>query len=167
VGVLAVTATFEERMTHLIDSVGPGNLTAEVIVDQVYAKYQELRDDLVLHGGGQHHYTRDSLYEELEWIMGELAAHLLTADGSDIRSGIINVAEKLAQGVYERAPFEFGDLKASGAPHAYDNGAEIYTRPPGVHRLTREELRAKGDLRRLGLGNARNDALDRALGIGP
>jgi hypothetical protein len=155
---------FEQRMTHLIDAVGVGLLEAEVIVDQVYAKYQELRDDLVLHGGGQHHYTRDALFDQADRIMQLLASRLLTADGSDIKAAVADVAEMLATGVFERAPFEFGDLKASGAPHAYDNGAEYYSRPPGVHRLSKDELRAKGHLRRLGLGNVRDEDVEDALG---
>jgi hypothetical protein len=155
---------FEERMAHLIDSCGVGLLQAEVIVDQIYAKYQELRDDLVLHGGGQHHYTRDSLYEQTPRIMETIAARLVTPTGSDIKAAVADVAEMLATGVWERAPLEFGDLKASGAPHAYDNGAEYYSRPPGSHRLSKEELRAKGHLHRLGLGNVPDGALDEALG---
>jgi hypothetical protein len=154
---------FEERMTHLIDSCGVGLLEAEVIVDQVYAKYQELRDDLVLHGGGQHHYTRDALYDQVPRIMETIAARLVTVEGSDIKGAVADVAEMLASGVWERAPFEFGDLKGSGAPHAYDNGAEYYSRPPAAHRLSKEELREKGHLHRLGLGNVPDDALDEAL----
>lgn len=155
---------FEARMQHLIDSAGAGLLQAEVVVDQIYAKYQELRDDLVLHGGGQHHYTRDALFNNVGQLMETLAARLVTADGSDIKGAVADVAEMLATGVFELAPFEFGDLKASGAPHAYDNGAEYYSRPPRVHRLTTDELRAKGHLRRLGLGNTRNEDVPGALG---
>lgn len=155
---------FEERMAHLIDAVGVGLLEAEVVVDQIYAKYQELRDDLVLHGGGQHHYTRDALFNNADRLMQLMADRLITPDGSDIKGAVADVAEMLATGVYELAPFEFGDLKASGAPHAYDNGAEYYSRPPGVHRLSKEELRAKGDLRRLGLGHVHDSEIEDALG---
>lgn len=162
-----MAADFEERMQHLIDSAGRGTISAEVVVDQIYARYQELRDDLVLHGGGRHHYTRDALYEHLEELMQEFASHLITAGGSNLRAAAEQVAEKLATGVYEFAPFEFGDLKASGAPAAYDDGAKFYDRPPGVHRLSKEELRIKGDLRRLGFGNNASDAaISDALGNG-
>lgn len=158
---------FTARMQHLIDACGHGTLTAEVVVDQVYAKYQELRDDLVLHGGGRHHYTRDALFDHVDEFMTELAARLVTEDGSDVRGAVQHIAEKLVLGVYEYAPFEFGDLKASGAGHAYDNGAEYWHREPGVHRLTPSELRAKGDLRRLGLGHVHDAALGTALGATP
>lgn len=159
-----MAADFEERMLHLIDAVGAGTLRAEVIVDQIYAKYQELRDDLILHGGGQHHYTRDALFNNADRIMQAFADRLVTEDGSDIKGAVADVAELLATGVFELAPFEFGDLKASGAPHAYDNGAEYYSRPPGVGRLTEEQLREKGHLRRLGFGNHRGQDLADALG---
>lgn len=153
---------FDARMQHLIDSAGVGVLTAEVTVDQVYAKYQELRDDLRIHLEGQHHYLRDSLFEQSDDVMREWADGLVTADGSDIRSATGRNAERVSQGVFERAPLEFGDLKASGHPVAYDNGAVIYNRPPMVPRLSEAELEAKGDVRRLGFGNTA--AMRAALG---
>lgn len=163
---MAVDDDFDARMSHLIDSCGVGVLTADVVVDQVYAKYQELRDDLRIHVAGRHHYTRDALFENLDAIMGMFADALVTVDGSDVRGAAERVAEKLAAGVYEMAPLEFGDLKASGHPTATDDGATYYDRPPMVHRLTREELRIKGDLRRLGLGNnPSDDHVDTALGL--
>lgn len=151
-------------MQHLADSCGDGMLRAEAVVDQVYAKYQELRDDLALHGGGQHHYTRDALLNNTTQIMRWYADALVTPDGSDIRGAAGRVAERLADGVYELAPFEFGDLKASGHPIARDKGVVIYDRPPMVHRLTTEELRAKGHLRRLGFGNMSDGQVHEALG---
>lgn len=157
-------ADFSERMAHLVREVGAGKLTARCSTDQVYARYQEVRDDLVLHGGGQHHFQRDALYDNEAEIMQTWADGLLTADGSDLKSATIECAEKIAAGVYEKAPFEFGDLKGSPSPSAEDNGAEYYHRAPAVHRLTEDELRAKGDLRRLGFGNARGPALNEALG---
>lgn len=155
---------FLERIDHLIDQVGDGIMSAEVVVDQVYAKYQELREDLVLHGGGRHHYTRDSLYEHLDELMQMWADNLLTPDGSDIKHAAEKIAEALASGVYRNAPFEFGDLKGSAHPTAYDNGAVIYDRPPAVGRLTEQQLRNKGHLHRLGLGNRSGDDLAEALG---
>jgi len=155
---------FEARMEHLIASTGVGVLRAEVIVDQVYAKYQELRDDLELHGGGQHHYTRDALFDQVPRIMEYLASRMLTPEGCELKDAVAEVARMLVTGVWERAPFEFGDLKASGAAHAYDDGAEYLNEPPGVHRLSKEELRAKGDLRRLGLGHVRDEDLEEQLG---
>ena len=149
---------FSARMRHLEEQVGFGLLTAADVVDQVYAKAQELRDDYVHPHGGQAHALRDSLFEQAQDIRSAWAEGLVTATGSDVRGAGTRVAELIAQGYYDRAPFEFGDLKASPHPTAEDNGAVYYDRAPMVHRLTRDELRAKGDLRRLGLGNARDDA---------
>jgi hypothetical protein len=160
-----VSGTFTDRMRALEDQVGPGRLTGSVVVDQVYAKYQELREDLRHPGGGQAHYLQGSLYDDLDAHMQRLTSSLVTEDGSAVRKGMENVAEAVAHGVYERAPFEFGDLKASPHPTVTDDGATIYDRPPMVHRLTDDELRAKGHLRRLGLGHATDPAaIRRALG---
>ena len=147
-----------EKLGKLIADVGEGTLESSCVVDQVYAKYQELREDLNHPEGGQAHYLRDSLFHELSPIMGMYGRALLTPMGSEIRHAAGDVAEHISQGVYERAPFEFGDLKGSGHPSATDDGATIYDRAPNVHRLGHEELRAKGDLRRLGFGHNASEA---------
>lgn len=82
--------------------------------------------------------------------------------------GATDIAEGMSQAVFDHAPFEFGDLRGSGHPFVVDGGHvrtgedgktditggdRVYDRPPAVHRLSEEELRAKGDLRRLGLGH--------------
>lgn len=157
---------FHDRMQHLIDQVKPGTIVARDEVNQVYAKYQELREDLKHPGGGQAHYTRDSLLNGTDDMMRTWADHLVTADGSDLVGGTVRNAEHLAAGIYERAPFEFGDLKASPHPQVIDNGAVVYDRPPMIHRLSEDELRAKGHVRALGFGNASNAELHRRLGNG-
>lgn len=158
---------FNSRMDALAEQVGVGVLSAQVVVDQVYAKYQELRDDLELHGGGRHHYTRDALFDNVDRLMEMYAEALITEDGSDLKSAAEKVAEAIAAGVYQGAPFEFGDLKASPHPTVTDDGEVIYDRAPAMHRLDEDELRAKGDLRRLGFGNDTSRAdLERGLGVG-
>jgi hypothetical protein len=147
-----VAGTYVAGLDRFLAQFGRGDLVMRCRVDQVYAKYQELRDDLVLHGGGQHHYLRDTIFDSGH--LQTLADHTITPDGSQIRRGAVQVAEDLVHGVFTRAPFEFGDLRASGAPRVTDDGAVIYERPPNVHRLTESELRAKHSLRRLGFGNA-------------
>lgn len=119
----------------------------------------------MLHGGGRHHYTRDALFDNVDRIMEMWAAALLTVDGSDLHGGTERVAELIARDIYENAPFEFGDLKASPHPIAHDDGETFYDRTPAMHRLDKDELRAKNDLRRLGFGsNASDREIDRGLG---
>lgn len=152
-------------MEALADHVGHGVLSMRVAVDQVYAKYQELREDLSHPEGGQAHALQQALYQQISLMMEELADKLLSPEGLH-EAGRTN-AERMARRYYELAPFEFGDLKASASPTVLDDGEEVYHRPPGVHRLTEEELRAKGVLRQLGLGHdlAGDDVLG-ALGVG-
>lgn len=62
---------------------------------------------------------------------------------------MIDWSEDLDAGVVEQAPREFGDLENSGHPSVIDDGVTIYDRPARVHRLDREELRAKDRIRDL------------------
>lgn len=79
--------------------------------------------------------------------MGKLAARAITPEGSELREAAISAAEDLSDDVFELAPLEFGDLKASGHPSVTDDGAVVYDRAPNVGRLSEEELRIKGHLR--------------------
>lgn len=146
-------ADFFERMEHLIGTVGIGSLSSECEADQIYARYQELGADFRHPGGGQAFAMRDSVFGNETQIMETFAETLLTEDGSDIKRGAERNAEKIAASYFEKAPIEFGDLKGSAHPTVVDDGAVIYDRPPAVHRLSEDELRAKGDLKRLGFGN--------------
>lgn len=78
---------------------------------------------------------------------------VITPEGSEIREVMKDVAEDLSGKVYDLAPHEFGDLRASGHPSVIDEGAVVYDRAPHVHRLSEEELKAKSHLRALGFGN--------------
>lgn len=163
-----MAGSFHDRMQHLIDSVGaPGSVRARTVVDQVYAKYQELREDLKHPEGGEAHALQSALYTQLDEIMHEWADGLITVDGCELVRATERIAEKIASGYFDRAPFEFGDLRASTHPTVEDSGGVVYDRPPGVGRLSTADLRAKGDLRRLGFGHAMSDdQVLGALGVG-
>ena len=62
---------------------------------------------------------------------------------------MIRSVENLAEegGVATHAPIEFADLRASGHPSVTSDGEQVYDRPPRVHRLTPEELKAKDKAR--------------------
>jgi hypothetical protein len=122
---------FGARMDELIESVGDGELTASVVVDQVYAKYQHERMDLRHPQGGQAKYLsvlHGSLQNAMEFVAEDLAA----------------------KQVFDKAPREFQDLRQSGHPRVLNGEMIVYDRPPIVHRLTAEELKAKDKARAQG-----------------
>ena len=147
---MAQRAPFDERMAELAQNVGDGVLKGTLEVDQVYARYQHEGLDLKHPGGGQAKYLEQPLYDEHRDYVQRLADHVL--DGQLVPAMTDNM-EALSLQVYDKAPFEFGDLKASGHPSVMDGDRSAYDRPPNVHRLTEPELRAKAELRALGLGN--------------
>lgn len=141
---------FDTRMAQLAERVGEGTLRGAVEVDQIYARYQHEGLDLRHPEGGQAKYLEQPLYGQHRDYVQRLADHVL--DGGLVEAMIDNM-ESLSLEVYDKAPFEFGDLKASGHPTVLDGDRPAYDRPPNVHRLTKPELRAKAQLRALGLGN--------------
>jgi hypothetical protein len=149
-----MAGTFGARMDELAEMVGDGILRGQVEVDQVYARYQHERLDLRHPEGGRAKYLGGPLLENTYRYIQELADSLLTGQ---LRGQMVKTMEDLSQKVYDNAPREFNDLRASGHPTVVDDEYKIYDRMPFVHRLTEAELRAKGDLRRLGLGNERNN----------
>jgi hypothetical protein len=141
---------FAERIQELIDRT-PSRIQGTVVVDQVYAQYQHEGLDLKHPNGGRAKYLGGPLMEKHLSYMQDLADSVLEGQ---MPGAMIQTMEDLStKGVYDNAPVEFADLKASGHPIVETDGGVIYDRPPMVHRLTEEELRAKGELRALGLGN--------------
>lgn len=154
-----MASTFFDRIDELSAQVGHGHLVGKNTVDQVYAAPQERGfwetgplAGVVIHnhpGGGGTHFLRDSLYEPIDAHMAKLAARAITPDGSEIDHAMIDVVEDIAQGVFERAPVEFGDLRASAQTDVTKDGENIYHRPPNVPRLARDDLAGKVHARRL------------------
>ena len=161
-----MTSDFFERIDELAAEVGDDHLIGQVEVDQVYAHRQHEELFWKHPEGGQAKYLEQPWLGSVEDTMRHLAKSLLDPGGP--ARGMTEAVEAGARAVFDHAPFEFGDLRASGHPsvidggHVVDAGAgkvdvqgghAVYDRPPAVHRLSEEELRAKGDLRRLGLGH--------------
>lgn len=157
---------FLERIDELAEAVGDGHLIGAVEVDQVYAHRQHEELFWKHPEGGQAKYLEQPWLSSAEDTMRHLAKTLLDEGGPAV--GMVEAVEAGARAVFDHAPFEFGDLRASGHPSVIDGGHvedvdagkvdvigghTVYDRPPAVHRLSEEELRAKGDLRRLGLGH--------------
>lgn len=135
--------SFFERIDRLAEQVGHGTLRGRVVVDQVYAHYQHEGTEFAHPRGGQAHFLRDPLFEGSDKRMEHLASKLLTPDGSEIREGMIDAAETLSDDVERFAPVEHGNLRNSGHPIVYDDGAVIHDRPPHVHRLSEAELKSE------------------------
>lgn len=134
---------FTETLDSLIQQA-EGRRVASCTVDQVYAHYQEVHPEFHHPDGGQAFYMRDSVY--LGHHMVTLARSLFDQYGIGLDQGLRQVAEDLAKGVYQRAPWEFNDLRKSGSPKVTRGGATIYSRPASVRRLNDEELRLKHHL---------------------
>lgn len=135
--------TFTERMQHLIDDSGHGDLVGHVVVDQVYAHYQHERLDLHHPRGGEAKYLERPLYDDRN-VMFEMVARTCTADAG--KDGMKNAVEHLSDQVEVHAPLEWGDLRRSGHPFVEEEGLTVFDRPPKARRLTEEELRAKARL---------------------
>lgn len=142
---------FGARVDELIKQVGTGNLEGKVTVDQVYAQYQH--EDLSLRhpGGGQAKYLEKPLMQDHPKYLQRIASEVLDRGPEPAME---RAMEDLSQSVYDLAPIEFGDLKASGHPTVDDDGRTVYDRPPMMRRLTEEEIDIKRGLREIGLGNA-------------
>lgn len=141
---------FGSRIDDLLDAVGDGKLEGKVVVDQVYAKYQHERMDLVHPRGGQAKYLTAPLMAKMRSYVQELADNVL--HGSLKGAMIKNVEDLATKQVFDYAPREFEDLRESGHPMVNDDGIPEYDRAPLVHRLTAGELRVKDRLRSRGLG---------------
>lgn len=142
--------TFDARMAELEELVGEGKLVGRVVVDQQYA--QDQHETLTYHhpGGGKARFLGDPFFQSNARYMERLSDNVL--QGS-LQGAMERNMEDLAGDVFEQAPFEFGDLKASGHPIVTSDGVTVYDRPPAVHRLADPELDAKQALRELGFGH--------------
>jgi hypothetical protein len=138
---------FGVRMDELASKVGSGFCVGKVVVDQVYAQY--IHEDLALrhrHGGGAQYLTKPLLLGR-ESFLAEISRSCLEDGGV---TGMIASVERLARGIEEFAPTEFGHLHRSGhpmvfspSPTAAGEGDLRYDRPPEQSRLTESELRAE------------------------
>lgn len=144
--------TFQERIKELEDTVGTGHLVGQVLVDQPYAQDQHETMFYGHPGGGQAKYLSEPLMANHPEYLRRLAGAVLDEGGALERAMIRNV-EDLSGEVYKHAPFEFGDLKASGHPMVFDGDRRVYDRKPNVGRLNESDQVAKQELRNIGFGH--------------
>lgn len=138
-----MTTTFYNRVDELKRAVGHGKLRMTNTMDQVYAKYQELREDLKHPRGGGAHYTRRGLFDHIDDYMSQLAARAVTPDGSELDSAARDVSDRMGERAEEYAPVEYANLRRSRHARVWDDGELIYNRLPDVPRLSEAQLRAQ------------------------
>lgn len=134
---------FHDKMQMLIDSTARGNITGEVVVDQVYAHYQEVNVTFRHPDGGQAYYMRDSLYEDLNGKMQKIADSVLDEEGTHPEEGVKKVVDSVNDSIKEKAPLEFGDLRGSGHRIVTVGQETVYDVPALIGRQSAEELKQK------------------------
>jgi hypothetical protein len=135
--------TFVGRIQILRDNVGGGTLKGHLEVNQRYAAAQHWHPEWRHPDGGSAYYLRDPFFARITRYMEHLADSLLDEEGKGFSSSMMDNMENLSDAVYEHAPWEFADLRASGHPSVTHNGDTIHDRPPRQPRLTESELKAK------------------------
>jgi hypothetical protein len=144
--------SFTENADELIRAT-EHDLVGSLTVDQIYAHYQEVGDSFNHPQGGIARALATGLLNKYPEIVRKLADAVL--DGREaMQQAMIDGMEALNLEYYELAPREFHDLRASGSPEVMEGEEQVYHRPPNVHRLSEEELRAKQELRALGIFGA-------------
>jgi hypothetical protein len=146
---VAGSSSFDAAMARLSERIGHGNVKGSVEVDQVYARYQHEGLDFNHPRGGQAKYLEQPLFANVALYMQDIAAQVLTRGPV---AGMSDAMEDLSGEVFDKAPIEFLDLRASGHPVVTQGGAVVYDRAPMQARLTEEQLRLKGKMRRGGYG---------------
>lgn len=140
--------TFTRGIDHLLADLAD-HTTGRVEVDQVYAHYQHEHPEFHHPDGGGAFYLRDPLLGKGRRYLEQIAHNAIGPHGLGIRQAMIDAMEDLSLEVYMRAPWEFGDLRASGHPVVEEDGLPVYDRKPNCARLDPEELAIKSHLRYL------------------
>lgn len=140
-----MSSRFVDNIDQLIEAT-PDRVKGSVEVDQVYAHYQHEHPEFHHPDGGGAFYLRDPLLMRYRTWYKRLAD---AAHRGKLREAMSEVVEAISLEVYDRAPWEFGDLRASGHPSVTENGTVVYDRKPNVHRLDPQELADKSHLRYL------------------
>lgn len=125
---------------RVLDQVGgSGKLIGVLRVDQVYAKYQHQRMDLVHPRGGMPLYLTVPFFTNYADYLQRLADVFLSGDPEQ---EMAECMEALNTAMSAHTPVLFNNLRRSGAPRVISNGAVVYRRAPWQRRLTRAQLRA-------------------------
>lgn len=140
----------KEGAGKLRELVGKGKLVGKLRVDQVYAKYQHERMDLKHPHGGYPKYLWLALTIGKEAMLERLAKSVLETGPAE---GMKRAMEDQDNRLHRYAPVDFNNLRNSGNPQVWDNGAKVYDRPARQPRMTEEQLKAERRRRRGGAGS--------------
>lgn len=147
-----MSGSFSEWADELIQATET-DLTGSLTVDQLYAHYQEVGVDFNHPRGGIALALATGLLTKHPEYLHKLADAIL--DGKEaMRQAMADCMEDLSNEYYELAPREFHDLRASGSPEVLEGDEQVYYREPNVPRLTEEDLKAKQQLKALGIFSA-------------
>ena len=116
---------------------GSGKLTGTLRVNQVYAKYQHQRMDLVHPRGGMALYLTVPFFTNYADYLQRLADAFLSGDPE---GEMADCMEALNTAMSAHTPVLFNNLRRSGNPRVVSNGATVYNRAPWQRRLTRAQL---------------------------
>ena len=115
----------------LKEKVGDGTLTGKVEVNQHYAFEQHENFSYNHPRGGGPHYLLTPLLEGSEGYLMRLGEAVF---GGSLVEAMISNMEDLSDKLDPAAPIDedpnFYRLRRSGNPKVYDQGAEVYNRPP-------------------------------------
>lgn len=142
---MANRGTWRARLQVLGRNVGRGSLVGQYAVDQRYAAYQHVHQNLRHPRGGGPNYVSAPLQARHGHWFRQIASSLL--DGTAGRQ-MVDAMDDLDGYVRLLAPLDQNDLRRSGQYTVSDNGTIVTRRAPDVPRLTDAQLRLKARGRR-------------------
>lgn len=128
---------FVARMTELKKRVGPGKISSEVKVNQVYARRQHQGVHLNHPAGGKALFLRSALYDTHREHLRQVAAEIFKGN---VQSMFIRYAERMASESRKNTPVELDNLSKSDSATVKVGGAVIYRRPAKQARISRTVL---------------------------
>lgn len=130
--------TFDARSYQIGNQVGPGSLTGQIRVDQVYAARQHNELTWKHPRGGRARYLSAPYGQAVHEYLLHLARSILGGQGvAAMRRNMTNLARKVGT----NAPILYNNLRRSASVTVTSGGAPVYHQPARVKRLTRQQLR--------------------------
>lgn len=128
-----MAGTWAQRLEELERRVGEDVLQGQFIVNQPYAAYQHVHEELRHPRGGGPHFVTAPLLENHRDYLQHVADGVL--DGDAVQH-MADAMEDMSDELLVRAPVLHTPLRNSGHPVVRDNGVVMYDRPPIAPRVT-------------------------------
>jgi len=135
-----MAGTWRSRLDELEHRVGVGELEGLIVVNQPYAAYQHVHQELNHPRGGGPNFVSEPLLSHAREFTAHLADGVL--DGT-LDEKMADNMEKMADEVFSRAPVDLTPLRSSGHPIVRSNGAVVYDRAPLAPRVSARERRRR------------------------